>query len=767
LISGFDREEHKLMGHGLTTSTAQVVVLRARNSIQVRVLVASFVLSLAGLFFAGNSLRDALVERSNAQALDVTSGTLATLSHITIDLSLERSLSQVSIEVPGAIEPKQCDVIATLRRKLAVGLQELLRQANGVTTTALGAAFNTAIIELRDRLTPLREKFDQLNMVPGAERPAEIVESLPREMKAIVVSFQAQRHLLRGPGLMLPTEVSILETIRDQAWQIREFGGRERTYIAIAAANAAPITPARLEEMGVLARRAGDAWLDITRLALHEGLPEKLRTAVHAVEQGYYGRYEQLRTAMIAEAHKADPAYPADFERFFSESSEALGGTEALSFVASEAIEDYRAERARATLNIVIVDASAALVLIAVGIGYAWMTVRAFLRLYTLLERMRTLAEGDMTTEIPHSEMRDEVGEMARTVMVFRATAQQRVKLEETAALERAEKDRLQATAGRHTKALTDSLAEIMRGLSVAAKRMDAASGQMAEAAGCTGDLARVTTERAKSSAADLATVAHATAQLTGSANEISEQVTRAAATSGGMAANANITERTMTGLSDAAAQVSDVAKLIGDIASQTNLLALNATIEAARAGDAGRGFAVVASEVKQLASRTAAATAEIASQIGSIQAATRDAVVAVRRMSAEVRQMEEMGVAITTAVEQQGTGIYDISISIASVIQATEEAVRAMGEALVSAEETRATSGEVRDVAADVGRESNRLGRELHQFLQAIREETDAPVVEVRNHEVESNGSGMPGRSVETGQSGSVSRRAILSQVG
>ena len=220
----------------------RAVALRMRDSIQVRMLVATFVLSLAGLFFAGNSLREAEVERSNAQALAITSEALATLSRTTIDLSLERSLSQVSIEVPKAIEPKHREMIAALRQRFAGDLQQLLRQAASVTTTARGGAFNTAILALRDQLTPLRAKFDQLNMVPRSERPADIVESLPREMKAIVVSFQAQRHLLRGPGLMLPTEVGIIETIRDQAWQIREFGGRERTYIAIAAATAAPIT---------------------------------------------------------------------------------------------------------------------------------------------------------------------------------------------------------------------------------------------------------------------------------------------------------------------------------------------------------------------------------------------------------------------------------------------------------------------------------------------------------------------------------------------
>ena len=161
---------------------------------------------------------------------------------------------------------------------------------------------------------------------------------------------------------------------------------------------------------------------------------------------------------------------------------------------------------------------------------------------------------------------------------------------------------------------------------------------------------------------------------------------------------------------------------IISDIAGQTNLLALNATIEAARAGDAGKGFAVVASEVKALATQTAKATGEIATQIKAIQEATRTSALLIRGIAGTIGQLNETATAIASAVEEQGAATQEIARNVHQAALGTQQVSGSIASVSGAAQQTGAASTHVLASATELSRNGETLKAQVVEFLREVR---------------------------------------------
>lgn len=342
--------------------------------------------------------------------------------------------------------------------------------------------------------------------------------------------------------------------------------------------------------------------------------------------------------------------------------------------------------------------------------------------LSAMVAAMRRLADGDKTTRIEGGERRDEIGEMARAVQVFKDGLIEADRLAEAQRAEEAIKLQRAGTIEKLVRAFDAAMSSALRSVASAATELDATASQMADNARRTTAQATTVASAAEQTSANVQTVAAATDEMTSSIQEIGKQVASSATIATRAVDEASRTTLTVKGLSDAAQKIGEVVALITNIASQTNLLALNATIEAARAGEAGKGFAVVASEVKSLANQTSKATEDISAQIAAIQAATSEAVAAIGGITGTIGEMNEISSGIASAIEEQAAAVGEIARNIQQAAMGTQQVSGNIVQVTHTAQETGAASTQVLSAASDLSRQSETLNREVEQFLSGIR---------------------------------------------
>jgi methyl-accepting chemotaxis protein len=335
---------------------------------------------------------------------------------------------------------------------------------------------------------------------------------------------------------------------------------------------------------------------------------------------------------------------------------------------------------------------------------------------------MTRLAAGDKASAIPSRDSRDEIGDMARAVEVFRQNAIRGDALSAAQDAERAVKERRATQLSELVRGFELQVSGLVGQLSSSSTELEATAQSMTATAGHTNSQASVVAAAAEEASSGVQTVAAAAEELSCSISEISRQVAQAARVTNKAVGDARRTDEIVQALAQGAQKIGDVVGLITSIAGQTNLLALNATIEAARAGDAGKGFAVVASEVKSLAQQTARATEEIAGQVAQIQAATREAVGAIGGIALTIGEVSAIATAIAAAVEQQGAATAEIASSVAQTASSTQDVSATISGVSEAAQSTGAAASQVLDAAGTLSRQAEQLTREVDSFVTGVR---------------------------------------------
>jgi methyl-accepting chemotaxis protein len=362
-------------------------------------------------------------------------------------------------------------------------------------------------------------------------------------------------------------------------------------------------------------------------------------------------------------------------------------------------------------------------VMLVLGAALAWISVQSIRPLRRITAIMLKLADGDTKVEVPQATNTNEVGDIIGAVHVFKENLIHNKELAtEAAATEiRAEAEKRQAM-NQLADQFEQSVGTIVALVSTAAAQLEKTAQTMTATLDQTKSEASTVAAAATQARANVETVAGACERMAGEISNIGSQVQHSSAIAERAVRNAEETQNTAEGLVVTTQKISEVIKLISDIAQQTNLLALNATIEAARAGEAGKVFAVVASEVKNLANQTAKATDDITAQIIDVQNVSQRTVTAIREIADVIGESNQIAASIATAVDAQNIATQDIANNVHQAATGTTEVSRAITHVSDAAAEGGEAAGRVLSSAQDLSRTATTLKREVDNFVAKVR---------------------------------------------
>lgn len=650
------------------------------------------------------------------------SNIIATFNKGTIELSLERSLTQVSLNLDPPILPQIKDMLDSQREKsdaLFAETRALLEDSKNIEDKeSLMRAFHDNLREMEN----LRNMADRQMALPLVSRTVREVKNLPEEIKAVVLDLNGISVWLNGMMDDAPKDVGALNSIISNAWTVREYGGRERTLYAIATARGEPIKRMDLAYMFQNHGKVIQAENAIEFLAASVDLGPEVNESIEKVKTTYFSQYNNLRETLIRESVTGE--YSVDFQTLFTESEEALQTAISLLHTAVTANKEFISTYIGKAYQKLFIEMMIALLITAI-IGFiTWfIMVRVVRSLTGMTDAMGRLANNELDTEVPEADRKDEIGDMAKALETFKVNGKERERLEaEQKAAQQKQMERAEEVSTEVAQ-FEEAIAEIATKLNDSAQNLQVMASELSSAMEKTDAQSSSVAAAALEASTNVQTVASAAEEMAMSVQEISRNVSDTANTARSCSTAAENSQQKLDMLQTAVNDIGAIIESINDVAEQTNLLALNATIEAARAGDAGKGFAVVANEVKSLAGQTHKMTEEITNKVDEIQNSASETIAAVNDILKQIQSVTDQTNSVASAVEEQNVTTTEISRNVQEAANGTSEVSENIQGIQQAANESAQSTRELEESANGLANQAAVLRKSVDEFLAAVRD--------------------------------------------
>jgi methyl-accepting chemotaxis protein len=333
---------------------------------------------------------------------------------------------------------------------------------------------------------------------------------------------------------------------------------------------------------------------------------------------------------------------------------------------------------------------------------------------------VRAVARGDWKSEVTGTKRVDEVGDIARAVIVLQHSLQERDRLRTDVAHAESVKKRREALEDA-IRRFDRLMRSVLLSVSNSVETMDETARELARVSAVAEGEAVEAAFVSENTVSNVSAVQSATERLSAAISETVEGIRQAADVIALSSTAAESASASAEGLARTTADIDAVMRAIGDIAAQTNALALNATIQATRVASGTGNFAGVVGDIKTLAGRIGNANEDIARRLAAVRGATSDTVGSVRSIVQKLDIVLHQTRTIALAMERQDAVSREIAESMTAAANGSVNVSSSVERLKATIEDARGASMKVVTKATDMADEAHRLDSTVKSFLREV----------------------------------------------
>ena len=340
--------------------------------------------------------------------------------------------------------------------------------------------------------------------------------------------------------------------------------------------------------------------------------------------------------------------------------------------------------------------------------------------LVQITQAVRAVARGDWKSDVTGVDRVDEVGDIARAVIVLQRSLQERDRLRSDVAHAESVKKRREALEDA-IRRFDRIMRSVLLSVSNSVETMDETARELARVSAVAEGEAVEAAFVSENTVSNVSTVRSATERLSIAISETVDGVRQAADVIALSSTAAQSASASAEDLANTTLEIDAVMRVIADIAAQTNALALNATIQASRAANGTGNFSAVVGDIKTLSGRIGTANEDIARRLGAIRGATSDTVGSVRSIVQKLDMVLHQTRTIALAMERQDAVTREIAENMTAAAQGTINVSSSVERLKATIEDARGASMKVVTKATDMADEAHRLDSTVKSFLREV----------------------------------------------